>query len=349
MPSGNLSYVTTGQPLNFTWIDDASRNSGMTLAVTDAAIRAHLSLGKTGGLIVTAVDPDCPAVAAGVQANDVLVRLDLGGERSAPLSKPDDLEKALKAAGERPVSLVLFRGGKEMKIKIQPRLNASLGPVPSQTPDSLGYWIGVQATTVEPALKAQLRLPQDQGLIIGEVYKDSPAARAGIQVHDIFLRMDDVPMTDTVALTKHVQSRADKPSKIELLRGGRKREIDVTPEPRKTMSGVIDMLPKIAEFDVVLPGAVLSDLATQNEKKGLESAITGQVAQNQKLIEQVVRQLDALKQGETNAGKDQKVGLAPSVGAQGPQSIERRLDELSGQIKDLQAAIEALAKASAKK
>lgn len=336
--AGNMSWITTVQNMNFAWIDDASRNSGMTLAPADPALQAHLGLAKGAGLIVTAIDPGCPAAAAGIQQNDVLVRLDGdGGQTLTLLDKPGALEYGLRSAGERAVSLVLRRAGKEMTLKVQPRLRASLGPVPAQAPESLGYWIGVQAATVEPALRAQLQLPHDQGLIIAEVFNNSPAARAGVQVHDVFLKMDDVPMTDTSALTKHVQSRADKPVKIELLRAGRKLELQVTPEPRKMSSWVVNALPKIAQFDVVLPGAVLS----------------GQDARARE-IEDITRQIEGLFREQDARTTSKPVGANPPTAgaprtAGSGKSIEQRLDDLSGQIKELRAAVEALARPSEKK
>lgn len=73
----------------------------MTLAPADPALRAHLGLEKAEGRIATAIDPGCPAAAAGTQQNAVLVRLGEGGAQSVPVAPPDDLEKGLKATGPR--------------------------------------------------------------------------------------------------------------------------------------------------------------------------------------------------------------------------------------------------------
>src|SRR5262249_43530211 len=131
----------------------------------------------------------------------------------------------------------------------------SLGPVHPEPP---AYWIGVSAGPVEPALRTQLQLPQGQGLIITEVHKDSPAAKAGIQPHDIFLKVDGVALSDPASLTKLVQSRGEKPMKIELLRKGHKQEIELTPQ-RRTMS-IRFRVPaaQTGQIDLVLPGALIS-------------------------------------------------------------------------------------------
>lgn len=321
---GNLARW---EAVTFNWIDEASRNSGMTLAPADPALQAHLSLGKNEGLIVTAIDPGCPAAAAGIHQNDVLVRLGEDDSKSIALAKQADLEEGLKAAGDRPTSLVLLRAGKKMSVKVQPQFKVSLGPVRPEPP---AYWIGVSAGPVEPALRTQLQIPQDQGLIITEVHKDSPAVKAGIQPHDIFLNVDGVALSDPAALTKLVQSRGEKPMKVEFLRRGQKKEIQLTPQ-RRTISVRYQVTPaKTGQFnvDVVLPGAILS--AQEDVNKAV-------LAQNQ--IE-----LWTAAQVERNA-----VGQRASGTPSGNRSTDQRIDDLSAQIKQLQAAIQALSKAQEKK
>jgi C-terminal processing protease CtpA/Prc len=46
------------------------------------------------------------------------------------------------------------------------------------------YWVGVQAASVNEALKSHLDL--DYGVIVRRVIEGSPAAEAGLQEHDIF-------------------------------------------------------------------------------------------------------------------------------------------------------------------
>src|SRR5438105_1817657 len=91
-------------PGSFAFFDAANRNSGLSLAAVDDALRAHLKLPKDEGLIVTSLDAHSPAALAGIQQNDVL--LDLHG---ATLRTPEDLDEALRAAGAKPASLVLLR------------------------------------------------------------------------------------------------------------------------------------------------------------------------------------------------------------------------------------------------
>ena len=315
------------QNLTFTWIDEASRNSGMTLAPADAALRAHLGLGKNEGLIVTAVDPGSPAAAAGIHQNDVLLRIGEEEARSVTLARPEDLERGLKAGSEEPASLVLLRAGSKMTIKVQPRTRVSLGPVHPEAPT---YWIGVSVTPLEQALRSQLQIPQSQGLMIVEVHKESPAAKAGLRTHDILLKLDAEPLADQTALAKRVQSHGEKPMKIELLRDGKKQEIQVAPERRTLNIQLKISEPKTSRLDVVLPGAVVAGAEGGRIDRYVEEQLE-LLTTEAKLVNDVAQARAA--QGDSTGGK----------------SVDQRLDELSAQLKELRQAIEALAKAQDKK
>jgi serine protease Do len=54
--------------------------------------------------------------------------------------------------------------------------------------------IGVFAQTITPALAAGLRLSREWGVVLGDVYTDSPAAKAGLRINDVILSVDGKPM-----------------------------------------------------------------------------------------------------------------------------------------------------------
>jgi serine protease Do len=54
--------------------------------------------------------------------------------------------------------------------------------------------IGVFAQTITPALAAALHLPREWGVILGDVYPNSPAAKAGLRINDVILSVDGKPM-----------------------------------------------------------------------------------------------------------------------------------------------------------
>jgi serine protease Do len=54
--------------------------------------------------------------------------------------------------------------------------------------------IGVFAQTITPAIAAALKLPRDWGVVLGDVYPNSPAAKAGLRISDVILSLDGKPM-----------------------------------------------------------------------------------------------------------------------------------------------------------
>jgi hypothetical protein len=316
----------------FAWIDEASRNSGMTLAPADAALRAHLNLAQNEGLIVTALEPGSPAASAGIRQNDLLIRLGDDPLRSIPLAKPDDLERALKQLGDQPVALLLLRAGRKQSIKVQPRVKVSLGPVHPEPPT---YWIGLSVAPIESALRAQLQIPERVGLIAVEVDKDGPAAKAGVRPFDILTTFDGVGLTDQAGLTKLVQARGEKTVTLGVLRQGKKQEVQITPGRRKTFQVELsfpDEL-KASQIDIVLPGAVLPGQLVGNEGHGIGGGVTLRELDNDGNLDLIVT---------NGAGPSKKV-------EDGDRATAKRLDDLTAQIKELRQAIEALAKAQAKK
>ncbi len=54
--------------------------------------------------------------------------------------------------------------------------------------------IGVFAQTITPAVAAGLQLSRDWGVVLGDVYPNSPAAKAGLRINDVILSLDGKPM-----------------------------------------------------------------------------------------------------------------------------------------------------------
>jgi membrane-associated protease RseP (regulator of RpoE activity) len=288
--------------------------SGMDLAAADGALRAHLKLPKDQGLLVMSVQPGSPAAQAGIEQNDVLLKLG-----DSVLGKPEDLEKQLKAAGDKPVTLTFLRGGKSKTTHVQARVQVTFEAVTGFQPLFSKYWIGVSNTTVEPALRAQLGLPKNQGLLVTEVGKGTPAERAGIEVNDILLAFDDMPISDETSLIEAVQANAEKTVKLSLVRKGQKLTgLEVTPQRRP-------------RGDVTIPP---NTAIHQIRPYSMELVRPGVVNQSAPYY---VLQLD----GSAVQPPGQRQGQTADANA----AITKRLDQLDAEIKQLHTLIENLGKA----
>jgi membrane-associated protease RseP (regulator of RpoE activity) len=336
-PADALYYVLTQTPehqnpvhglwgpqqggLNYFWVS-GDAISGMTLTPVGDSLRAHLKLDKEKGLIVTAIEGHSPAAMAGIHRNDVLLKL---GE--TPLGKIEDLEAALKAIGEKPAILTVLRGGRTRQIKVQGHVQVSLGPVEAETPE---FWIGISVSAIDPALRSHLQLPNQEGLLIMEVFKDSPAAQAGLKVNDIALHLAGKPLTGQEQLVEIVQASGEKAIPVEVIRQGEHVTMQVTPQRRKKATFSFRLAtPRTYSLDFVRPGAVLPR-APQDLHLGARLP-GGPPVQYQPTTQYQTQ--------HTQPG-----GKSPSQQAEA--DVSKRLDEMAAEIKEMRKAIEALSKSA---
>lgn len=88
--------------------------------------------------------------------------------------------------------------------------------------------IGVHAQTITPVMAAGLKLSRDWGVIIGDVYPNSPAAIAGLKVGDIIFSMDGKLMENGRQFDVNLYRRnlGDK-VQLEVLRGDARLNLTV--------------------------------------------------------------------------------------------------------------------------
>lgn len=92
-----------------------------------------------------------------------------------------------------------------------------------------GTYLGVSVAPVDPALGAQLRLPEGQGLAVVHVAPGSPADLAGIQLHDVLLKLDQQILIDPRQLSVLVRGFAPRDSvSLTIVRGGQQQVISAT-------------------------------------------------------------------------------------------------------------------------
>jgi S1-C subfamily serine protease len=307
------ALVTSGNDL---WYSLSSQSSGISLAPADDVLRGHLKLPKDQGLVVTALDPNCSAAQAGIQQNDILLRLD-----ATPLAKPDDFVARLKEIGEKPLNLSVLRGGEVRVLRVQPKIRVTLEPV-QPTPPPREFWIGASVVPVDPTLRLQLRISPGQGLLVNEVVKDGPAEKAGLKRHDILMELDGKPLSDVARFAEEVQAHGATSMALKLIREGRRNLLlAVIPVRRKTTAPVQAGDQKPYSFVAVQPGAVLMDY----NDKGIYSLGTS-----------------------ANGGVNL---VPPSDGTwyfahDGSTSVASRLDALDAELKALRKAVEELSKAA---
>ncbi|MEC7695583.1 MAG: PDZ domain-containing protein [Planctomycetota bacterium] len=94
-------------------------------------------------------------------------------------------------------------------------------------------WIGVSTNPASSALRAQLLLPKNQGIVVRNVAAGSPAANAGLRKDDLLLTVENRVLTRPRDLSRLV-GQSNKPRlTIEFLRAGQRHQVFVQPVTRR--------------------------------------------------------------------------------------------------------------------
>ncbi len=80
----------------------------------------------------------------------------------------------------------------------------------------------------------QMGVPDFSQVQITDVLPDSPAARAGIRVHDVVLRANDMPIHEATQLRQIIYSSLDRPMELTLSRGGAVIHLTAIPSSART-------------------------------------------------------------------------------------------------------------------
>jgi len=122
-----------------------------------------------------------------------------------------------------------------------------------------GPWIGVMCQPANETLQKQLNI--DGGLVVQHIVPDTPAAKAGLEKHDVILSAGDKKLSAVPDLMKLVQSTDKAEIEFTILRAGKKKTITVKPAKRPEKDDAIkQIVPNLQELD-------LPELPKEHRKK----------------------------------------------------------------------------------
>ncbi|MBX3601749.1 MAG: DegQ family serine endoprotease [Rubrivivax sp.] len=169
---------------------------GVTIAQVTREVAESIGLGAPRGALVQGVEKDGPADKAGVEAGDIILRVD-----GKPVERSGDLPRIV--GGTKPgakSSLQVFRRGETRDLSVtvaefepdpQPRrAAASPGSGPQAGTRSA---LGLTVSDLPEAIKRDLRVRG--GVRVDAV--DGAAARAGLREGDVILSIDNTEIADS--------------------------------------------------------------------------------------------------------------------------------------------------------
>lgn len=185
----NAAVVDQAQGIGFAIPIDRARDVLAPLLATPQVSEAWpgfkaLTTEKRNGVRVAEVEPKSPARGA-VKPGDIIRAVD-----GAPVR--DLFDFLLSVVQHKPgdsVRLEILRDGKQVTVAL------TLGRMAVPTAKKILYdKFGIQAQNLTKTLSAQLGTEVDRGVLVAEVWADSPAREAGLQRGDVIIRIGAQPV-----------------------------------------------------------------------------------------------------------------------------------------------------------
>jgi membrane-associated protease RseP (regulator of RpoE activity) len=136
---------------------------------------------------------------------------------------------------------VITRGGRSGSLKLEAEADEKAEPK---------TWLGVVLNELSPAVASQLPVDPGTGLIVEHVTPDSPAAKAGLQKHDVLVRLGDQVLIAAKQFQTLVANR--KPGdtvEIAFLRKGQRQTTTATIATHQPGDGLGDHKAAINLYD----------------------------------------------------------------------------------------------------
>jgi serine protease Do len=187
---------------------------GVQITQVTKEVAESIGLGQPMGALVQSVEPGGPADKAGVEAGDIIVKVD-----GRAVEKSGDLPRLIGATkpGTK-ATLQVFRRGSTRDLSVavgefeaeRPARRAGTEPAPSAPVKTAALGLGV--SDLSESQKQELRLRG--GVRVDSV--DGPAARAGVREGDIVLSLGNTEITDAKQFAT-VAARVEKDRAVSVL------------------------------------------------------------------------------------------------------------------------------------
>jgi S1-C subfamily serine protease len=181
------------------------------------------------GLEITSISEDSPLAQAGFQEGDIITKIN--GE-----AVTDGNPLRMLVGTEGKVTFTVLRDGEEIDIDVElPDMFGMGMSGMSARPTQLG----VSFMTITADVAKEHNLSLDQGALIADVYEDTPAAKAGLQVDDIVTAVDGDKVDEEHTLADRLAAYEEGDVvTLSVHRGDQDLEIEVTLGPRGIQGGM---------------------------------------------------------------------------------------------------------------
>ncbi len=196
------------------------------LVVEDARQTLSQKLEGDAQLRVTQVVENSPAMAAGVQVDDLLLEARVGSAASVALQRTSEWRKIeLDTPAGTEVELLLDRGGRDAKTKLTlaPRVRSAARAATETFREEERVGVVVRSATEVEARAANLG-PGGGAVILG-LSQRSPWRAAGLRFSDLIVSVDGKTIAHPQDLVLALRDRSKQAVALEFVRDGERRAV----------------------------------------------------------------------------------------------------------------------------
>lgn len=200
---------------------------GVTIQDVDPQMAKAFGLDHGGGALVGDVSANSPAVKAGLERGDIVVKLD-----GQPVTGPNDLSVRISEMAPGTIAhLEVYRNGQTRAVDVALGENVETSQA-AQTGATAGNALkGVQVQNLTSDLAQQLGLPlSSAGVVVTEVDSSSAGAAAGIQSGDVILEVNRKPVRNIAQYDEALAGVGNQPVLLLLNRKGTTHFVVVQPQ-----------------------------------------------------------------------------------------------------------------------
>jgi serine protease Do len=195
---------------------------GVGIQPLDQDLAGQLGLNTPGGALITDVQPDSPAAAAGIKPQDVIV--EFGG---TPITSHRQLQAVVgRAAIGKAMPITVLREGKQVKLSVTVREQpANYGqraesPLEPQEPAEGREFnkVGLEVAPLTKDVADQLGVKDAAGVVITAVEEGSPAERVGLEASMAIVQVGRQPVKNVAEFERAIEGASLEKGVLLLVR-----------------------------------------------------------------------------------------------------------------------------------
>src|SRR5687767_1591729 len=192
---------------------------GVSIQPLTPDLTQGMGLGSDKGALVSSVQEDSPAAAAGIKSGDVVLRFD-----DREIESPKDLSRAVaETASGATVPVKIWRDGAEKTVDVkiaemkEEVASAAQEESDSAAPDTVDQ-LGATLAPVNDLTRQQFGLSEDaKGVVIADLEQDSALAEQGVRPGDVIERVNDRKIANPADVAKALKEAQDDKRSVAVM------------------------------------------------------------------------------------------------------------------------------------